>query len=358
MMYYIISIIFFSIVFVYFPVAQLSWSHQVFETWLWDKSGGYGTKPDPISENPIDTLSGYKYKNKFFSFPSGRFYQVSEGKLLEYSILDEGYFEYKKLGDEVSYYNGWKELFWKKPYSSYPRPGYFSSILPLVSGDGNTVFFADRNGNPSATPSVDGRFATDICFSVEVDHTLVLFSGGEYFLLNGKGEILKQYESAKVENHSDTYFAKSCSISPNGDKFAIHHQQGQEDKIVIYDSKGKEYEFSLDTIYPHKLHFVLNNHSEILIANQNSVKLLSDRGKLIHSKENLPMNTYYNPVLALGDFFLWGSNESMNVWNREGVTIYEKKLPQNNQPLRFLPGKIPNTFYVETKENIKQISIF
>lgn len=357
MIQYLASILLFTVIFVFFPSSHPNWSVQVFEVWIWDKDGGYGTKPGKISEDPTKTLSGYKTKNKFFSFPAGRFFPIGGDRLVEYALFDEGFYEYKKLGDEVSYFNGWRELFWKKPYSSYPRPGFYSSILPLVSGDGNTIFFADRNGNPSSTISVDGRFATDICYGAEVDHTLVLFSGGEFFLLDGKGEILKQYEYAGVENHKDTYFAKSCAVAPNGEAFAIHFQEGESDKIHVYNAKGSRFEIDLGQVYPHRVHFAINNESEILIFLDQSIKLMSHKGNIIHSQDNLQTDRYYNPVLALGEFFLWGTKDGMNIWNRDGELQYNRKLSNQTLPYRFLPGKEKNTFYVESKSTISQIII-
>ncbi|WCL48303.1 hypothetical protein [Leptospira sp. GIMC2001] len=354
--YFISSLIFFFI-FMYFPATNHKFLPNVIESWIWNKSGGYGTRPYLDAENPTKILNGYKMKDRFFSFVSKEFYSVSSDILIEYPILGQGFYEYKKLGDEVSYYNGYKELYWKKPYSSYPRPGYYAGVIPLISGDGNTVFIADQNGNLSGPGEVNGRFVVDVAYSYQNERTLVLFAGGEYFLFDKSGAIINQYIPEKIK-YSQTYFAKSASVSADGKLFAIHYQMGDFDYIDVHQESGKVIlNHKLPMIIPHKLYFQLSNLSYLFIGLEDSYLLLDDDGDEIINFSSNSLNKIYKPIFILNELFIYHSENKVRIVNADGNLIREISLESSLSPIRFLPGKSEDVFYIETSNDIRQIAI-
>ncbi len=357
MSYYLFSTLSFLIIFIFFPSKHLVFSPNLIDSWIWEKEGGYGTKSAEGAENPLTTLNGYKLNNSFFSFSSKQFLKIPEGSLISYSIFDKGYYEYKKLGDLISYFNENQELFWEKKYSSYPRPGYFSTVIPLVSGDGNIIFLADKNGNPIGNAEVKGRFATDIDFSFYSDLMILLFSGGEFFLLDENGNILTKHKDIEVE-HTETYFAKSASISSNGTYFAIHHQKGNEDVIKVYSREGElEFIKILPEIVPHKINMVISDDGSLIYPEQNKFNILDKDGDLIQSVQNQSPKEVFQPLLAKDRLIFIKSGNNIKILDSKGILIREIYLASNFNPIRFLPGKNPGSFYIETSKDIRQITI-
>lgn len=358
MIYYWISSALFVLVFTFYPASEYEFSPNMVETWVWNKGGGYGTRAYKNSEDPIKYLNGYKIGKNFFSFLSNKFYSISEDRLIDYSLTGEGYFEYKKLGDEISYYSGYRELFWKKSFSSYPRPGYYSKLLPLVSGDGNTVFLVDLNGVPTGAKSVDGRFAIDIGYASSVERTIVLFSGGEYFLFSETGEIIIQHQELETD-HKTSYFAKSTAVSEDGTIYGIHYQLSDKDHIKVMNDQGKVlYDLELDKIYPHKIHFSISNKGMMILALPNQFQLISHKGKIILNQESIKLDNYYNSTFVKSNLFMIGLQDKIIVFNDEGRVVWEKSIPGNMNPYRFLPSEWPNVFYIETSQDIRQITQF
>ncbi len=351
MVRYFPSVAAFSVLFSFFPAGKLDWQHNIQPVWIWNKETGFGTRVFLSFEDPTKNISGYKIQGYFYSFPSGKFYKNTEGTLLEYSVLAEGFYEYKKLGDEIAYYNGWRELYWKKPFSSYPKPGYYSGIIPLVSGDGNAVFFIDRNGNSLGIGSIEGRFAVDICYSTQIERIFVLFSGGEYSVIDEKGNPLSK-NNLKDSEKDKIYFAKSCAISPYGDYYGIHYLSKEADIIRVYSKEGKYREVSLNTIIPNKVHFVINNSGDILLALKDRILLYNNRGKLIREFAE-DMDEYYNPVFVFESFFVWGNRKKISIWNSSGSEVVNYTIHPSDYPYRFLPGR-KNSFYLETQKEIRQ----
>jgi dTDP-4-dehydrorhamnose 3,5-epimerase-like enzyme len=357
-MYYGLSVLVFTFLFTFYPASEYEFTPNMVETWVWNKTGGYGTRAYKNSEDPVKYLNGYKIKNNFFSFLSKKFYQIPEDRLIDYPLTGEGFFEYKKLGDEISYYSGYRELFWKKPISSYPRPGYYSKLLPLVSGDGNTVFLVDRNGVPTGITSVDGRFAVDIGYATNSERIFLLFSGGEYFLFSEHGEIITQHQVVDTE-HKTSYFAKSTAVSEDGSIYGIHFQSSDRDYIKVMNDQGKVlYDLELDKIYPHKLHFSLSNKGSMILALPNQYQLISHKGKIILSQDSIKLDTYYNPTFVKNDLFMIGLQDKIIVLNSEGRVVWEKSFPINANPYRFLPSEWKNVFYIETSQDIRQVTQF
>lgn len=353
---YLASILFFGLVFIIFPSSKYDFQVNLIDTWIWDKQGGYGTQHSNISENPTSNLAGYKNQGSFYSFPSGKFIKMEEGFLLDYSIFGEGFYQYKKLGDEVSFFDANNELFWKKPYSSYPRPGYNPNLIPFVSGDGNIVFLVDKNGNQTGVKQVTGRFATDISYSYYSDHTIILFSGGEYFLLDGAGVLLQKHNSKDIE-HNQSYFAKSVVLSPNGKAFAIHAQNGEVDTISVYNSENELiYSKNLNSIIPNKIYLALDDDGSLLYYENDKFSLLDKDGDEVSNYKADTKKVYQTVFVKDGIFFFLSGNE-LQIINKKGIVLRSLFLPSNLKPVRVLPSKAANNYYIETSKDLRQITL-
>lgn len=353
---YLFSSIVFLIIFLIFPKSNYDFQVNLIDTWIWDKEGGYGTKSALNSEDPFTNLAGYKIAGSFYSFPSKRLFKIDEAYLIDYSLFGEGFFQYKKLGDEVSFFDSNNELFWRKTYSSYPRPGYNPNLIPFVAGDGNIVFIVDKNGNQTGIEQVTGRFATDISYSYYSDNTIILFSGGEYFLLDGKGNILLKHNGKDIE-HTQSYFAKSVALSPSGKVFAIHAQDGDSDSITVYDLKNERiYSKLLSSIVPNKIYLAVDDDGSILYYENDLVFLLDARGDEV-AKFKTDTRKVYQPVMVKDGMFFYQSGNELKIINKEGVLLREIFLPSNFKPLRFIPSKSINNFYIETSKDIRQLTL-
>lgn len=337
--------IIFSLLFLIYPTRKLEWVLNYQGIWIWNKQGFFGTKPYPGLEPPKKFISGYKWEGGFYSFFSGKYYKSEEDKKIEYALLEPGFLEYKKIGDQILFYDGNKEILWKKNYSSYPRPGYRLNIIPLVSGDGNAVFLIDRNGNPISPGMVEGNFVTDICYSN--DFIFILFGGGEYYLINSNKGLIIQNKIQTTPNQP--YFAKSCAISPNGEFYAIHYQDGNQDKIAILSSEGEKRVYHSEKITTHKLHMAINHFGILGIIFSQKAIFLDKKAREI---TNIPgeFNEYFNPIVALGNKFLIGTKKKFYVVNDKGKILYENSIYA--EYYRFIPLDSGN-FFIETDKDIR-----
>jgi hypothetical protein len=358
MIYYLGSILVFFTLFLFYPATKIQFSDQILETWIWNKSQGFGTRPFPGLENPHEVINGYKTANGFYSLREKKMISGSPDRKIEYSIFGDGFWEYKKLGDEILFWSSQRELFWKKAYSSYPRPGYFSGIIPLVSGDGNTVFLIDKNGNPLDRQEVNGRFLVDIAYATEEEVIGLLFSGGEYMILDGEGKILASDTREGLEE-TETYFAKSIVVSPKGNKYAIHYQSGNKDWVRLYHlDLQKERKIELPEIYPHRISLAVSDSGNLLLSlKEGLVGFDPDLDELFRF-EFQNMNPVYSAILFRNGYFFAQVNYSFFVIREDGAKLGEWRLANTQIPFRFLPGSDKKTLYWESKEEIRQIQFF
>jgi hypothetical protein len=57
-----------------------------------------------------------------------------------------------------------------------------------------------------------------------------------------------------------------------------------------------------------------------------------------------------------GMFFFQSGNE-LKIINKKGIVLRDIFLPSNFKPLRFIPSKSKNHFYIETSKDIRQLTL-
>jgi len=317
------------------------------EVWVWNKNGGYGTRLSKTNENPLATLNGYKTSGRFFNFENQTFRPLKEGTIIDYPLLGKGTIEYSKIGDSVSYYSSEGEVFWTKLLNSYPRAGLFSSPLLFLSGDNNTVFLMDHNGNPIGLQKVDGRFLTDFVFCRNHKGVGLLFLGGEIYRLDESGNLIF---SLQLENES---FAKSIAISPNGDLMVIHKEFHSEDFLQVIDENGKSIkEIKLSKIFPFHLSMAIADTGEILLNTPGEVLIGKELEKSIPKKAD---SVIYQATFAHSQGFVFELDQSLMFSDTKGIV--QRTKPLQDGPVRLYPGKSDNTFYLETQRDIYQFHL-
>ncbi len=348
--------LFFFVFFYFIWDIQILNQKSVRETWIWNKEGKFGTNIPKSGENPQTSLNGYKTNLGYYSFSSRKETPSSPNQFFEYALLGKGYLEYEKIGDSVHFYSEKGELFWTKPINSYPRSGYFSAPVLYLSGDNNTVFLLDTSGNFVGKSELNGRFLTDYVFLSKVGGALVLFSGGEFYRVDEKGNTLLEL-SFSNEREYDRIFYKSVSVSPDGKYFAVHHSIEEKDYIRIYNETGRELEeILLDKLYPHKIYFLVTNEGNLLLNLPEKIQYYK-ADKLVWEKEKSKSSGIYQVLLALDDYLVYLEESNLIFLNTEGGVIRTKRIPQSEMPLRLFPGKESGNFYLETKSDIYQFRL-
>lgn len=341
----------------FFVLFYLSWDvdltflPSIRETWIWNLEGKFGTNSPKLGEDPLKILNGYKFNKQFYSFKTNSKPEVDPKFLVDFPLLGNGYLLYEKIGDEVNFYSDSSELYWKKPINSYPRSGYFASPVLYLSGDNNTVFLMDESGNQIGKQELNGRFLTDYQFDIRNKGVVVLFSGGEIYRLDEKGNEIFGFDLSKDKQNS---FFKSVSLSPDGKLISVHYSVEDKDWILVLDEAGKNREeFPLTQYYPHQLYFATGNLGQIFIQTPEALYFYQ-KGKLIWQKNKTKQTGVYQSIFMSDTFVVAVLDNELHFFNEAGETIRKKRIPASELPIRFFPGKQDPTFYMETKTDLVQ----
>lgn len=343
--------LFFSVLFFYFLGNPYSTAIGIQKVWAFSKSAHVGMIPDPrFLWNPEETINGYKFENSYYPIQSTRGVELGDTNRIEYPLNTKGYLGYKKIGSEVNFYSPSGEILWTKEYRSYPRISPFGNLVLLIAGDHNQVILSDINGNVTGAGKIDGRFLTDYAFSSSSLITGVLFSGGELFVLDAKGEIQIRKDLGSEKN---PVFAKSISVSPDGTKTAIHLMNANKDRILVLEKSGKEVSsFELDTIYPHKLYLAISNTGEVLISAPNQVEFYDISGKKILNIKRKLNNGVYQTVFHNGDWFSVELNQEILFIDENGNILKKERIKSTDLPARFFPSGKNGSVVLETGKEL------
>ncbi|MBM9547706.1 hypothetical protein JWG40_11805 [Leptospira sp. 201903074] len=345
----------FFLLFFYSWDVDLNFVPNIRETWVWNSEGRFGTASPKIGEDPLKTINGYKVGSRYYSFRTSKFLDADPKFLVDFPLLSNGYLLYEKIGDEVNFFSDGGELFWKKPINSYPRSGYFASPVLYLSGDNNTVFLMDESGNRVGKSELNGRFLTDYQFDSQNKGVIVLFSGGELYRLDEKGNVLFEKELSK--DKKDCFF-KSVSLSPDGKFSSIHYSLLDKDFIEVLDETGETVEeFPLPKFYPHKLYFVTGNDGSVIFNLPDSLAFYKD-GKLVWEKSKSKVGGVYQSIFNTDSIYVAITESEIQFFNTKGSLIRSKKLPPSELPVRFFPGKTNSAFYMQSKSDLMQFQVF
>ncbi|TGK05361.1 hypothetical protein EHQ53_17135 [Leptospira langatensis] len=346
-----LSLIFFFL-FYFFLGNPYEAARTVQKTWSWNKEAKLGNFPDPRSDfDPERKLNGYKSKTDYIRIPGGESIPTDDSNRIEFPLTSKGYLVYKKIGNSVEFFSEAGELLWTKEYKSYPKIHPDGNIVLFLAGDNNQVLVSDINGNSVGAKKLDGRFLTDIAFSpngISNGETAVLFSGGELFLLDGKGE--KLFEAKMGEK--EPVFAKSLTVSPDGTKIGVHFLKGNRDFIRVYDRKGSELEeWNLGRVLPHKTYMAISNEGELLSGFHDKLVLYSKTGKILFEKNRSKSQAVYQTVFHSGTWFAGEWESNLFFLDSKGNVLREEKVRTSEKPFRFFSnGRSGEAFFEGGKD--------
>lgn len=319
------------------------------KNWAWSKEAKLGMFSDPrFPFEPEKKLNGYKTKTEYVRIPDGTEIPISDTDRIEYPLSSKGYWAYRKIGSTAEFFSESGELLWTKEYRSYPKTHPNGNLILFLSGDNNQVLIADINGNETGAKKLDGRFLTDISFASNGESS-VLFSGGELFLLSGKGELL--FKDSVEEK--EPVFAKSLAISSNGNVLAVHFLKGNRDNIRIYDRNGKKKEeWNLNRVYPHKLYLAVSPEGEVLAGLPEALVLFSRNGKPLLEKKRSKSNSVYQTVFHSGAWFAGEAEGVLYFMDEKGNLLKEERIRSADKPLRFFSAEESRSAFLESGKEI------
>lgn len=320
------------------------------ENWAWDKKEFAGLRNDArFNYKPIDFINGYKTETGVFFFKGGSF-AIPENQFSEFPVIGKGHFLYKKIGSTVLYYSSNGEILWEKNYKSYPRISPDGSLILLTAGDGNQVLVANKNGDLTGVERVDGKFLTDISYSIEKNSALILFSGGEIYKLDENGKLIYQ---KNFSSEKEISFFKSSTISPNSNLIAIHSFRNNKDIIEIINEKNIIlYSHILQSVYAHRIYMAINDKAETLINLPDKIIILNKNGKKEFEKNKTEKEGIYQIAFANNLFFAYNQNGVLKFTDNKGILFKEKKIPSES---RIISTKKDSLFYLETPKEIYAI---
>lgn len=342
----------FFLVFYYLLGNSFDPARGIQKTWSWSKESKIGDFADPRSDfDPERVLNGYKSKVAYVRIPGGESIPTDDNSRIEFPLLAKGYLSYKKIGNTVEFFSEAGELLWTKDYKSYPKIHPDGNLILFLSGDNNQVLVSDINGNPVGAKKLDGRFLTDISFAsknLSNGESAVLFSGGELFVLDGKGSVL--FETKMGEK--DPVFAKSVSVSLDGTKIAVHFLKGNRDFIRVYDRSGSESEeWNLGRVLPHKINLAVSGEGEVLAGFHDSLVLYSRSGKISFEKKRSKIGPVYQTVFHSGTWFAGEVDGSLYFLDQDGIVLREDKIRSGEKPFRFFAsGRNGEAFFEGSKD--------
>ncbi len=315
----------------------------------------YKGQNSKINQKPFNFIT-YKKQGRLFLFsPYSLPRALDENILVSVPFLGRGYFTYRKLGKNISYYSNHGEELWSKPFSSYPVSDYYGKMLLLINSDGTKVDLLDTNGVPLGVQSIHGSFLTDYDFATETTAVSLIFSLGEVYWIGSRGEVGFEYI---FESSNETLFLKSCSLSPDGKEMSVHFQKGKKDYIAVLEKNHSSqkadliFQKALPRVYPHILHTALNSHG-ITVAAPDRIFFFSLKKGKDWSRKITKDNLVYRSVHTGKDYFIFGTQKNWYLLDNKGRKLLEGiSVASLGENWRFLPSGTKEGFAVHSAERI------
>ncbi len=170
---------------------------------------------------------GFIYRVDFYGKVKSKF---ETGKRLS-SLTADGRFAvlFEKTGSELELVSTSGDRFWKMKSLEYPYISSGGKLIFLMNGDHSAVRITDINGKIIGRETIYGRICTVLSFSERNDFGVIGFFDGSYYVVNEKGDILKQGACPPGNT------VKSAAISCTGKYAAVHCGDENSDRIMIVD---------------------------------------------------------------------------------------------------------------------------
>ncbi len=349
----------FGALFSFFPTTSLNEPPELFLKWYLDIEGnGAVTLPRPPEwKAPFNAiLREIAGGERALVFPDRAQEPLPADSLVWAPLYGTGYFEYFKVGKEISFRESSRgEVLWKKTFFSYPVSDHYGNLILLLTGDSSRVDVLDPSGNPAGVGSVSGNILTDYDFAARESRALVVFSGGQSTILDKNGTALFRY---LIETDERPFLIKSCALSPDGLLAAIHYQAGTQDRVRLIE-KGSEPgetrvtgEAVLPAIYPHLLHMAVNKHG-LLVAAPDFTGFFDADGDAVWNRPLAPAaGRVFRPVYADREFFVFGENAFVFVLDASGRMIAVLPVQDRRRPYQVLPGPEEGAFVLQAEPGL------
>lgn len=353
-----VVLIFLSFLITFFSFkTKFIFAEHIQENWGWHKNMSIGMDPDKrLTKSYKNDLNGYKTKNGVYIFKHNKSFTSDEKETyFDLPLNGSGYFQYKKIGKEISFYSPRGEILWSKPFQSYPRSSHKGNLTLLLSGDNNRVGIIDVNGNYIGAEHVDGRFLVDYAFPYNKGGAIIVFSGGEYYRIDNDGKVL--YKNIIDENNKSLFFFKSVAISPDAEFSAIHLLKDNKDYILVMDTNGKKkYDIELQTVYPHKIYMAVGQKGELLLNLPEQLLMFTSSGKPSLNIQKKKSAGVYNLAFSADKFFIANIGRKILFFTPMGSLLKQKTV--SKFPVRVIPAKQDDLVYIETPDEIISLLFF
>ena len=291
---------------------------------------------------------GFQENNKraIFGFQKP-FVSLKEDEKAEIPLFGTGYFLYYKVGKDIRYYNNEGEELWRKKFAYYPRSDYFGELLLLLASDSSHVRVMDYNGLSDPSLVFSGAYLSDFSFATKASKAFLVFSSGETYFFQSNN---KKFLSYTFSWDNKNIFLKSCTISHDAKKLAVHLLEGEEDKIVLFsvteEKLEKEREIALEKTYPHRLNMAISSLG-LLIASPNTNYFFGFSSSLDWKREVACSKEchHYRPVYADKNIFAYGydNGKKWALLDKQGKLIFKASWQNSTEkPWRFLPTNKEN----------------
>ena len=279
---------------------------------------------------------------------NGRTFSFAEPLRAYVPFLGSGFLKYQKVGGLLEYVAPSGELLWKKDYAAYPYSDPTGKLLLFVTGDANDAILGDENGTALAKSA--GDFMSHHCFASRARRVGLSFSGTAFRVLDEKGAVLLDW--APTEGR---FFLKSCALSSDGSRAALHYDSANADWIAIFEMRvGKTprrlARFKLDARYPHLLPLALGNGG-LLLGAPDRVLFFDEDGDLVWSKKT-KQDGLYRPVYADRSLFVYGVDDDALVLDGRGRLLARIGLPLGVMAWRVAPARSDQLFAIQSGTDV------
>lgn len=184
------------------------------------------------------------------------------------------YARYRKVGEDIEFYNAAGERFWKIDSMEYPYLSHGGKLIFLMNGDHTGIRIVDYNGNISGT-RIAGRTCTAIAFSDAGDFGGIGFLDGTYYFVSPGGNVIHRGRAPLGA------MVKGTAISGNGRYAAVHFGTTRADRLRVIDiESGDHGEAELTHIHKVKTSIHVDGEGYCAILDIDRVLRVSKSGRV------------------------------------------------------------------------------
>lgn len=346
-----------SIVSFFIPALWPNWSRP--PQWEWDTRYDL-SKSNPQAPKYFELLKHSDGQHNYLLRLTQKPLAFPKSSRIAVPIFGDGYFQYTKLGKELSYYTKEGEELWRKDYPYYPAVEHYGRLVLLFTGDSGRVDLINSNALPIGAERLYGAFLSDYDFAIGRAWAALVFSSGESYVVRQDGGIayMHNFYNSKVKQN---LFIKSCALSADGQLLAVHLLMGSQDHLIILAPKDEVNRKEQDTyptklnqvriirditlphVWPHILHITLNHYGVLVAAPQQTLYyyLDNDTQKDWQTMRNCDGEcSVYRPVWAGKGYFIYTNDTQWKLLDKEGALLGGGYLAldlYSHKQYRFLP---------------------